>query len=257
MLGLGAIDWRDLDECGGNGHVVKQGTLNGSQIRLFEEPTLLETGGGLRNIRKWIGSDSVLVHNGDIYSTMDLRALINAHQQSGLPVTLGLRSDGVAKHIALDETGERVIDIRNKLGKAEGSHVFSGVYCINAELFDYLPEEEIVSVIPAFLRLAELGKLGAVLLDEGHWFDLGERESYLAAHQLSGIGPMIHPEAKIATGAIVENSAVGPGAIIEAGAIVRNSVVWPHARIGADTVLDRCIVYSSNTATGLHQNADL
>jgi ADP-glucose pyrophosphorylase len=95
------------------------------------------------------------------------------------------------------------------------------------------------------------------LLDEGHWFDLGERESYLAAPQLSGIGPMIHPLAKIAAGSIVENSAVGPGAIIEAGAIVRNSVVWPHARIGADTVLDRCIVYSSNTATGLHQNADL
>ena len=257
MLGLGASDWHDLDECGGNGHVVKQGTLDGSQIRLFEEPTLLETGGGLRNIRSWIGSDFVLVHNGDIYSTMDLRALVDAHQQSGLPVTLGLRSDGVAKHIALDETGERVIDIRNKLGKAEGTHVFSGVYCVNAELFDYLPEEEIVSVIPAFLRLAELGKLGTVLLDEGHWFDLGERESYLAAHQLSGIGPMIHPLAKIAAGAIVENSAVGPGAIIEAGAIVRNSVVWPHARIDADAVLDRCIIYSSNTATGTHQNADL
>lgn len=257
LLGLGATNWQTLDECGGNGCAAKIGTLDGSQIRLFEEPTLLETGGGLRNIRHWIGNDSVLVHNGDIYSTMDLRALVNAHQRSGLPVTLGLRSEGVAKHIALDETGERVIDIRNKLGKAEGTHVFSGVYCVNAELFDYLPEEEIVSVIPAFLRLAELGKLGAVLLDEGHWFDLGERESYLAAHQLSGIAPMIHPLAKIAPQAIVENTAVGPGAIIEAGAIVRNSVIWPHGHIAADAVLDRCIVFSGNTVHGTHTQTDL
>jgi mannose-1-phosphate guanylyltransferase len=98
--------------------------------------------------------------------------LIAAHEASGLPVTLALRSHGVAKHIALD--GDRAIDIRGMLGRAEGTHVFSGIYCFNPDLFGLIPAGEKVSVIPAFLELAKQGRLGAVVLDEGDWRDLGD-----------------------------------------------------------------------------------
>ena len=46
---------------------------------------------------------------------------------SRLPATLALRSQGDATHIALDDSGERGIDIRNKLGRADGTQVFSGI----------------------------------------------------------------------------------------------------------------------------------
>ena len=228
-----------------------------NDVTFFHEPILLETGGGLKNISSWIGSDSLLVHNGDIFSTLPLEKLISAHEASSLPVTLALRSRGDAKHIALDASGKRVTDIRKSLGRADGTHVFTGIYCIDPSFLGLLPSGEKVSIIPAFLKLAESGLLGAITLDEGLWLDLGDRKSYLQAHQELDLGPAIHPDARVSSAAYVENSVVGPGAIIDAGAVVRNSVVWPKCRVGSDSMLDDCIVYSEIPASGVHQNSDL
>jgi NDP-sugar pyrophosphorylase family protein len=226
-------------------------------ITMFHEPVLLETGGGLKNIESWIGDEPVLVHNGDIFSTLHLDKLIAAHHASGLPVTLALRSDGAEKRIALDASRTRVTDVRNELGVAKGTHVFSGIYCANPQVLGMIPPAEKVSIIPAFLALAAQGLLGAVVLDEGVWLDLGDRESYLQAHRDLTLGPAIHPDSTVKSGASVENSIVGPGAVIETGAVVRDSVVWPGGRVSGNAVLDRCIVCSSEKVAGIHQNQDL
>ncbi|NJR43026.1 MAG: NTP transferase domain-containing protein [Akkermansiaceae bacterium] len=111
-------------------------------VTLFHEPILLETGGGIKNISSWIGDDSVLVHNGDIFSTLSLEKLIAAHESSGLPVTLALRSQVTDQHIAIDPSGTLVTDIRNQLGRAAGTHGFSGIYCLNASFLDLIPANE-------------------------------------------------------------------------------------------------------------------
>jgi mannose-1-phosphate guanylyltransferase len=229
----------------------------GRDVTLFHEPVLLETGGGLKNIESWMGGDSLLVHNGDIFSTLPLDQLIAAHEASGLPVTLAVRSEGPAQHIALDPSGTRVIDIHKLLGRTEGTHLFTGIYCVSPAFLDMIPVAEKISVIPAFLELAKAGQLGAIVLDEGVWLDLGDRESYLQAHRELELGPAIHPQATVEAGAVVERSVVGPGAVIEAGAVVRDSVVWPGGRVESDAVLDRCIVFSTTPAGGLHQDRDL
>lgn len=230
---------------------------SGENLTLFHEPTLLETGGGLKNIEPWIGDAPLLVHNGDIFSTMPLEQLIAAHQASKLPVTLALRSYGDATHVALDPTGNRVIDIRNQLGVATGSHVFSGIYCIDPTFLALLPAATKISVIPAFLELAKSGQLGAITLDDGVWLDLGDRKSYLQAHQELQLAPAIHPTAQVANTVLLENSVVGPGAVIEAGATVKNSVIWPGGKVLAGAFLDQCIVFSASPASGTHQNQNL
>ena len=229
----------------------------GNDVTLFHEPVLLETGGGLKNIATWRGEDSVLVHNGDIFSTLPLKKLIAAHEVSGLPVTLALRSEGLAKHVALDSSGARVTDIRRQLGVAEGTHLFTGIYCVNPDFLKLIPVGEKISVIPSFLELAKSGQLGAVVLDEGVWLDLGDRESYLQAHRQSGLGPAIHPLAKVDSGARVERSVIGPGAIVENGAVVRDSVVWAGGRVLANAVLDRCVVFAVAAAGGIFQDSDI
>ena len=236
---------------------IPRAGIRNLDVSLFHEPVLLETGGGLKNIESWIGNESVLVHNGDIFSTLRLDKLIAAHEASGLPVTLALRSEGHAKHIALDPSMTRVTDIRRRLDRAEGTHVFSGIYCISPDFLQRLPAGEKVSVIPAFLELAQLGHLGAIVLDEGLWLDLGDRESYLQAHRELNLGPAIHPLAEIGTGAIIENSIVGAGTVVAPGAIIRDSVIWSGGRIAGDAVLDHCIVYSGEPAGGIHRHEDL
>lgn len=228
-----------------------------NDITFFHEPVLLETGGGLKNLGSWIGNEPVLVHNGDIFSTLPLEKLIAAHHASGLPVTLTLRSDGAEKRIALDASLTRVTDVRHELGRAKGTHVFSGIYCVSPGFLDLIPAAEKISVIPAFLELARRGELGAIVLDEGVWLDLGDRDSYLQAHRELDLGPAIHPRAVIEAGAIVENSFVGPGAEIAAGAVVRDSVIWPGGRVSANAVLDECIVCSGEPVHGRHSGADL
>ncbi len=232
------VDGAESETTGANGAPAMGGRWKGMPVSLFHEPELLETGGGIRNITSWIGDDPVLVHNGDIFSSMDLPRLLAAHEASGHVVTLALRSEGVAKHIALE--GDRVVDIRELLGRAPGTHVFSGVYVFSPELLERIPPGEKVSVIPAFLELAKEGRLGAVTLDEGVWFDLGDLPSYLAAHRELRLADPIHPEACIAADAQVSGSVVGPGAVVEAGAVVRDSVLWPGVRVGgsvADAVV--------------------
>lgn len=229
----------------------------GRDITLFHEPVLLETGGGLQNIVPWIEDRPLLVHNGDIFSTLPLDKLIAAHEASGLPVTLALRSDGADKRVALDDSLSRVTDLRHALGRAPGTHVFSGIYCVNPDFLSLLPHGEIISIIPAFLELAKEGKLGAILLDDGVWLDLGDRDAYLQAHRELNLGPAIHPEALIASGASIENSVIGPGAVVASGAVVRDSVLWPGAHVSSDAVLANCIVCSPSTVSGNHHDRDL
>lgn len=243
--------------CGANGIPASSRLWAGHELTLFHEPVLLETGGGLKNLAGWLGSDTLLVHNGDIFSTLPLAQLLAAHEASGLPVTLALRSVGEARHIAVDPTASRCTDIRGRLGRAEGTHVFSGIYCATQELLDRLPAGEKIPVIPAFLELAREGRLGVVVLDEGVWLDLGDRTAYLQAHRELALGPAIHPAAQVAPGARVEHSVIGPGALVRAGAIVRNSVVWPGCEVAGDAVLDDCVVFSGTPAGGARRNEDL
>jgi NDP-sugar pyrophosphorylase family protein len=226
-------------------------------IRLFHEPVLLETGGGLKNIATWVEDAPLLVHNGDIFTTLPLEKLIAAHEASGLPATLALRSAGPQKRIALDDTLSRVIDVRHELGRAAGTHVFTGIYCINPEFLDLIPRGEIIPVIPAFLELVRQGRLGAVVIDEGVWLDLGDRESYLQAHRELTLAPAIHPLAAIEAGAIIENSVIGPQAVVGCGAVVKGSVAWPGTRISAGSTLEDCVVFSGKLVHGSHSDADL
>jgi NDP-sugar pyrophosphorylase family protein len=240
-----------------NGHPTTHRLWRGNPVDFFHEPTLLETGGGLKNIQPWIADEPLLIHNGDIFSSLPLEKLIAAHQSSGLPVTLALRSQGDQKRITLDPSGTRVIDLRGTLNRGPGTHVFTGIYCVNPEFFPLLTANHIAQVIPAFIELAKHHRIGAITLDEGDWLDLGDRDSYLAAHQSLSLADPIHPDARIHPDAIVENSTVGPGATIHAGSSVRNSVVWPGASVASKANLDRCIVYSNTPASGTHLNADL
>jgi mannose-1-phosphate guanylyltransferase len=207
----------------------------GRDVTFFHEPVLLETGGGLKNIEGWLDEGSLLIHNGDIFSSMDLKQLVDAHESSGDEVTLALRSSGGEKRISFGED-QRVEDVRSEVRGLPGTHVFTGIYCVKKSFLKRIPAGEIIAVIPAFQELVSEGGIGAVVMDEGDWMDLGDVESYLQAHQKLALQAPIHPEAIIENGAVVENSVIGKGAHIRSGARVINSVVWPEADVSREVL---------------------
>ncbi|MFC5050936.1 sugar phosphate nucleotidyltransferase [Rubritalea spongiae] len=225
-----------------------------SFIELFHEPVLLETGGGIKNIESWIGSDPILVYNGDILTDLDLGALIETHKNSNNTATLALFSEGPMRNVAVEE--DKIIDMRHSLGIHPGTHQFTGIYIIEPEILDLIPANEKISIVPAFLELAKQGRLGAHIADGASWQDLGTREEYVSAHfnNINGT-PKIHPTAKVAADCHIEDSFIGPDSVIEAGSHLRNTIVWPGARVAANSILSDCVVRES--ARGTHSHKDL
>lgn len=223
--------WEERESTGWPGEnevASREAAWRGLPVSFFHEPELLDTGGGIRNVGRWAGGDDVLVHNGDIFSTLPLGRLIEAHEASGDVVTLALRSAGPPAQVRLE--GDRVGDLRNSLGRGPGTHGFTGIYCFSPELIGRIGGGK-VSVIPAFLALAEEGRIGGVVLDEGEWLDLGDPESYLRAHRELSLAEPVHARASVSPGARVGHSVIGPGAVVEDGAEVLDSVLWPGARV--------------------------
>ncbi|MGA0845338.1 MAG: sugar phosphate nucleotidyltransferase [Luteolibacter sp.] len=238
-------DFQKLASCSAN-----------TEIDFFHEATLLDTGGGLKNIEAWTRGKPLLVHNGDIYSNIPLDRLIQIHQSSGCPVTLALRSTGAERRVGINREQNRVTDLRHLLGVDPGTHVFTGIYCVEPDFIAGLTAAGAYSIIPAFLELARINQLAAAVMDDGDWIDLGDRQSYLAAHAELNLAQPIHPDASIGDGCRIENSVVGPHCQIGQNAQIRNSVLWPGSVVLPNTILDKCIVCSGRAISGCHVDED-
>ena len=187
---------------------------------------------------------------------------MRAHVDSGNEVTMVLRSSGGPLQVAFDAASGRVTDIGNRVDAAAGPRfLFTGIYLVNAEFIARIPASTKVSVVPIFCDMIRTGaKLGGVIIDEGHWWDLGNRENYLAVHRELATrqpAPWIHPTAEIASTATISGAtAVGAGVRIEAHASLHDSLVWEGAEIASGTLLNHCIVTDGQRVEGIHSHAD-
>ncbi|MCP4848098.1 MAG: NTP transferase domain-containing protein [Verrucomicrobiaceae bacterium] len=250
-----------------------EGSYSGSPITFSHEDYLLGTGGGIDNVSCQLKGDAFMVYNGDILTDLPLDPLLNAHASANNAATLVLRSGGPNLHVAFDPNAGMVTDISNLLQTGNpGTHQFTGIYTCSPGFLEYLQHGKEHSVIPVFLQLIESGLLGAVVIDDGQWWDLGTRESYLDAHlQISRSGfPSYRGEdagklkenltagASIAPGAYIDTAShIGPGAIIGPGATIRNSIVWPYGEVGPNVSLTRCVVRSAECTNESLENTDV
>ncbi|MFZ4764850.1 MAG: sugar phosphate nucleotidyltransferase [Roseimicrobium sp.] len=237
-----------------------QHCYRGAQITFRHEPVLLETAGGIANIGDLVRDAPFVVYNGDILTDLPLAPLLAAHERSGNLATLALRSTGPGRHIAYDAASGRITDIRGKLGTGQpGSHQFTGIYVLSPEFLRHLTLGKIESVIPIWLELIRQGApIGGVVLDEGHWWDLGDRANYLQAHQaMPQHEPAISPEAHIDPSARLTGlNVIAAGATVGPGAVLQDCILWQGARVEAGATLTRCIVRRGMTASGSLVDAD-
>ena len=245
----------------------------GLPITFRHEPILLETGGGIDNVADLLAPDPFLVYNGDILTDLPLAPLLEAHDHSNHLVTLVLRSQGAAAHVALDPAGGNITDIRGLCGTDDpGAYQFTGIYACRPEFLGHLRHGEKHSVIPIFLELIKAGQLGGVVIDDGNWWDLGTRDAYLDAHKAIAGSPFPAYLGDLAenwqqTGAqqssvagnakIDKSSYVGQNARVGACAVIENSILWSGAEVAAGAPLQRCIVRSGETARGDLDGVDL
>jgi mannose-1-phosphate guanylyltransferase/mannose-1-phosphate guanylyltransferase/phosphomannomutase len=238
-----------------------------------ESPVRLETAGGIANVRDLLGAEPFIVYNGDILTDLPLEKLMRTHRAQGNMVTLALRSSGPALHIEMDAVSGRLTDIRNRLGTGgEGRYLFTGIYACEPEFHRWLTPGKVESVIPVFLRMIQEGAaLGGVIIDEGHWWDLGSRASYLEAHRTlaalgrhfpsyalpNGCREPVAPTARIAPDAAMAGvNVIGATAVVGAGASLEDCVIWPGGVVAPGARLRQCIIRSAEVAAGEAVGAD-
>lgn len=152
-------------------------------VSLVEEPTLLGTGGGIRNalLENLEPGEHAVVSNGDILYRPDVRRHFALHRAQGFLASLVIRPDPNQQRygvIGADDTHRlvRLLDAGDQ--DAVHTGMFSGVHFLSREAISTLPEQGCV-VRRGYQRWFEQGsKLGA-FTDKTPWHDAGEYQLFV------------------------------------------------------------------------------
>ena len=159
----------------------------GIRIELSHESELLDTGGGLKQAG-WFFDDGqpFFLHNVDILSDIDLRALYQAHTQRRALATLAVMPRDSSRYLLFDETGRLCgwgnhATGRHELSREPDGEVealgFCGIHVISPAIFEKLTEAGAFSIITSYLRLAaEDERILAFRVDGATWRDVGKLE---------------------------------------------------------------------------------
>ena len=149
----------------------------GVQIEISDErDLLLNTGGGLKNVKKFFcEGDNFLIHNVDIFSDLDLKALYEHHCTTENVATLAVMHRESSKHLLFD-TENRLCgwrDLKNDKSiitierENYNEMAFSGIYVCNYRIFDLIDNEGSFPIIPELLKISKLHRIGGYILDVG------------------------------------------------------------------------------------------
>ena len=241
----------------------------GLKVRFSIDPpkTPLGTAGPVKKAERLIGHDEpFLVVNGDIYSDINYREMLQTHRKSDALATIALCtvedpcSFGVAE-LANDNSIKRFVEKPAK-GTEPSNLINAGVYVLDPKVFDYIPEGRAVSMErEIFPVLVSEGKLCGHCF-EGLWMDIGKPKEYLEANKtvLNSIANTLKTqpaeegfEVKLPVAldkgvSVGEKTILGPYAIvgknvkIGKNVQIANSVVFADAEIGDSAILNGAIV---------------
>jgi NDP-sugar pyrophosphorylase family protein len=187
----------------------------GLHIEISREEQLLDTGGGLKKASWFFPQDSkhseepFILHNVDVISTIDLRRMLESHNEKQALATLAVQHRKSSRQLLFDADlrlcGRRIgphqppelvrafptNTFREGTASAVPRNVespgalapevpwqalaFSGIHIISPRLLRMMEEEGVFSIIDVYLRLAARGeKILALPADDAYWRDLGK-----------------------------------------------------------------------------------
>lgn len=144
-----------------------------------EDDLLLDTGGGIKKAAPLLmDGEPFLVHNVDIVTTVDLRALVRRHRESGALATLAVRDRPGKRRLLFDREGR----LRGREGEAAlppggAALAFDGIHVVSPRIFELLTEAGAFSITAAYLRLAAAGHDARAYRTDGTlWAEIGTPE---------------------------------------------------------------------------------
>jgi mannose-1-phosphate guanylyltransferase len=249
------------------------------KITYVIEETPLGTAGAIKNVEEHI-TGRFFVLNGDVLTSLDLRAMLQYHEEKGGIGTLHL--------IPVDDPSAFGCVVHDKSGlvsafiekpprdDAPTNEINAGTYLLELEILKAIPAGRNVSIErETFPQIIADGKKLYAYTTNDYWIDVGRPEQYLAAHRdiLSGAMPLklepgltgpgsdalkghpgVVPPIHAADDVIVDPTAtIGPNVVLGKGCslgarvVVRESVLWDRVSVGPGAILDEAIVAAGVT----------
>lgn len=159
----------------------------GMQIEISREQVLLDTGGGLKKVAHFFVNEKepFLLHNVDVISAIDLKAMVHAHKGKNALATLAVKDRKTSRYLLFDESDQLCGRRAGVDGPPEMSRpatevtalAFAGIHVISPKIFDLITEDGVFPIVPCYLRLVSEGeKVVAFRADGYYWRDLGKPE---------------------------------------------------------------------------------
>ncbi len=158
--------------------VFDNGRGRGVDIDWVVEPEPLGTAGPLRLVE---GLDApFLVMNGDLLTTLDYGAMLEAHHASGNMLTIAthrrrIQVDYGVLHLNGDE-GNRIVAYEEK--PEMSWDVSMGIYVVEASALSEIPSEGPFDFPDLVSRLLDQGLQVGAFVHDGLWLDIGRHEDY-------------------------------------------------------------------------------
>jgi NDP-sugar pyrophosphorylase family protein len=238
------------------------GSRLGMRITYVIEEVPLGTAGAIKNVEQYI-TGPFFVLNGDILTSLDLRAMLRLHRElGGIGVLHLIRVEDPSAFgcVAHDERGRITAFVEKPpRGQEPTNEINAGTYLLEPAILDFIPSGRAVSIeretYPAVI--AGPRPLYSYTTDD-YWIDLGRPEHYLSAHRdvFEGRMPLgIEPSGRAVAGpgaatygpgTVTGPAFIGAGSRIEAGARVGpNVALGDNCTIEADAELRDCVVWDA------------
>jgi len=167
---------------------VKQKDYFGIDIEFsHEKEELLDTGGGIAFASWFFRDEPFLVYNVDIISNIDLRAMYDAHIQSGAIATMAVKERVTTRSLLMSKEGLLKGWRDNRSGETiltgpEDERLtpiaFSAIHIMDPKVFTLFPKEKRFPLMPFYLELAKNYPVNLYRHDHDSWADMGKLESF-------------------------------------------------------------------------------
>ncbi len=166
---------------------IKEGLGNGKkyglQLHYHFEPEILGTGGGIKAVESFFGTEDFWVMNGDTLIDLDLKKVWDFHQAKQSIATLVVnpveRKD-VKRLVYLNPLND-VCDIAEVAppGALPEGYVFTGVQILGQKILQELPDHEKSCIVTqAYLPLLKKNEKISAYICEAYFRDLGTPQRY-------------------------------------------------------------------------------
>lgn len=162
-----------------------QGEKQGVRITYFEEPEILDTGGGIANARAFLEGDDFAVLNADTMTDLPLAEMIAFHRRERALATMFLRSDPEAERygpIEID-AGARIRRVLGHPADAPGplrTLMFGGVHVFSPRVFEYMPAGKYSITRVTYPRMLAADEPLSGYVFDGYWQLLDTHEGLAA-----------------------------------------------------------------------------